>query len=864
MLLFRFSASAEPLVSLGSHFGILKSAARRKSSKALTESEQKHRQFQNQLKFSSMFFLTTIAHPTSDTKHPLLLLQSHHGDRYFFGKMSEGSQRCLTESRTRISKLQDIFLTGELDWSSLGGLPGMILTVADQGKASLKLHYGTDLINYVVASWRYFVFRFGIALQTNVIKDQEIYKDSLLSVKSMVIANSDSTGPENEFLFSEKQNIALKSIISNMFPKNGPTSKYDPSSDPYLNVELPTTFKTLKNSTCYEINFEPVRGKFRPDLAAKLGVPKGPSFGLLASGKTVTLEDGTQITPEQVLEKQRQFPTILILDIPSDGYLDEFMKRFSDYNCENLGVLYFFLGENVTINEKLIKLMEVFGNDVQLFVSHPLVCPNSIVFKGAALTILKLKALMNENYNLPRTNSILSKEFYECFSKPMEEGTTLLQSQEKRLISNIPSENVHILSQGVTMQVESYTKGEEPIKLRLEDNRQRWSWKFAFQRHVKPLNIMTSFEKVVTEQQNIDNFDTQEKENHVEVITLGTGSALPSKYRNVLSSLVKVPYKAENGKFLNRIILLDAGENTLGTIQRHFPSTNVSRIFKDLKMVYLSHLHADHHLGIVSILREWLKHHKDDEEIIYVITPWQYNRFINEWFLVEETELLNRIRYISCEHFINGSFVRKETKPVPMDEYVSNLETANKKRRKLETDNSSSFRDLDTIKKLYKDLRILNFQTCRAKHCDWAYSNAISFFMSYDSKKLFKVAYSGDTRPNIEHFSKEIGRDSDLLIHEATLDNELIQDAIRKRHCTINEAIQVSNEMNAQKLILTHFSQRYPKTPQVNDNIKIMAKEYCYAFDGMIVDYEKLGEQAEVFHQFNKAFAEEKRQEEED
>lgn len=809
-----------------------------------------------------MFYLTTVAHPTSDTSHPLLLLQSHHGDRYFFGKMAEGSQRCLTESRTRIGKLQDIFLTGELDWSSLGGLPGMILTIADQGKANLKLHHGSDLINYVVSTWRYFVFRFGISLQTNAMKDQEIYSDGLIKVKSIVVSQS---GVSNCLVFNERQNMALKSIVANMFPKNGPTARYDPSSDPFLNVELPTQFNVPKSSTCFEIVFEPVRGKFRPEIAVKLGVPKGPSFGKLASGQSITLEDGSQITPEQVLEKQRQFPRVLILDIPDDSYIEGFRIRFKEYDCEDLGIVYFFLGADVTINDNLVKFMELFGNDVQMFVSHSKVCPNSIVFKGAALTVLKLKALMVQNFNLPQSNSILSKEFYECFNKSTDPGTTLSQSQEEPLRSTIPSENVHPFTQGTMAQIESFTKDEEPMKIKIENNRPNWSWDFAYQRHVKPLNLpTTSFEKIITEQQGVDNFDTLEKKNNVEVITLGTGSALPSKYRNVLSTLLKIPYKTDTGNIDSRIILLDAGENTLGTIKRHFPTTAVCKIFKNMKMMYLSHLHADHHLGIISILKEWFKHHQDDEEIIYVITPWQYDRFITEWLLLEDVNLLSRIRYISCEHLVNGSYVRRETKPIPLEEYANGLESADKKRRKLEINNNSSLRDLNSIKKMYKDLRIFNMQTCRAKHCDWAYSNTISFFMSSASKKLFKVSYSGDTRPNIEHFSKDIGKNSDLLIHEATLDNELIEDAIKKKHCTINEAIEVSNKMNAQKLILTHFSQRYPKAPQVNDNIKILAKEYCYAFDGMIVDYETLGEQESVFEQLNQVFMEEKQEEEDE
>lgn len=248
---------------------------------------------------------------------------------------------------------------------------------------------------------------------------------------------------------------------------------------------------------------------------------------------------------------------------------------------------------------------------------------------------------------------------------------------------------------------------------------------------------------------------------------------------------------------------------------------------------------------------------------MYIVTPWQYNKFVNEWLQLEEPHLLSKLRYVSCEHLINDSFLRRETKPLDLDQYLDVVGSDARKRRKLETDTNSSFRQVEDIKAMFRGLNIAGFQTCRAKHCNWAYSNSISFYMSSTSRKLFKLSYSGDTRPNIEKFSKEIGYRSDLLIHEATLDNELIEDAIKKRHCTINEAIEVSNEMKAEKLILTHFSQRYPKAPQIDNNILVEAKEYCFAFDGMIVDFEKLGEQKSIFSQLNKAFIEERKQEEE-
>jgi ribonuclease Z len=36
-----------------------------------------------------------------------------------------------------------------------------------------------------------------------------------------------------------------------------------------------------------------------------------------------------------------------------------------------------------------------------------------------------------------------------------------------------------------------------------------------------------------------------------------------------------------------------------------------------------------------------------------------------------------------------------------------------------------------------------------------------------------------------------------------------------KKHCTVGEALRVGREMGAQTVVLTHFSQRYPKLAAV-------------------------------------------------
>ena len=58
-----------------------------------------------------------------------------------------------------------------------------------------------------------------------------------------------------------------------------------------------------------------------------------------------------------------------------------------------------------------------------------------------------------------------------------------------------------------------------------------------------------------------------------------------------------------------------------------------------------------------------------------------------------------------------------------------------------------------------------------------------------------------------------------------------------KRHCTVGEAVQVGRDMNAYRLILTHFSQRYPSVPALPPG----AIDYALlAFDFMRLPFQDL------------------------
>ena len=70
-----------------------------------------------------------------------------------------------------------------------------------------------------------------------------------------------------------------------------------------------------------------------------------------------------------------------------------------------------------------------------------------------------------------------------------------------------------------------------------------------------------------------------------------------------------------------------------------------------------------------------------------------------------------------------------------------------------------------------------------------------------------KIVYTGDTGP-AEDVVK-LAEGADLLIHEATFDDELSERAREDGHSTPSQAAGIAKEAKARRLVLTHISSRY-------------------------------------------------------
>ena len=94
-----------------------------------------------------------------------------------------------------------------------------------------------------------------------------------------------------------------------------------------------------------------------------------------------------------------------------------------------------------------------------------------------------------------------------------------------------------------------------------------------------------------------------------------------------------------------------------------------------------------------------------------------------------------------------------------------------------------------------------------------------------------KIVYTGDTRP-FEGFAK-FAADADLVIHESTFDDSLVEKAEHDGHSTPSQAAEEAKAAGAKQLVLTHISARYPDATLLLEQAKKVFANTLMAEDFM-------------------------------
>ncbi|XP_017111031.1 ribonuclease Z, mitochondrial [Drosophila elegans] len=640
--------------------------------------------------------------------------------RYLFN-CGEGTQRLAHEHKTRLSRLEQIFLT-QNTWASCGGLPGLTLTIQDAGVRDLGLH-GPPHLGAMLQSMRRFVILKNLQVQTFDCSEGACFEDSILKVDSLP-------------------------LISSVEPK-----------------------KSVINYIC---QLKPRAGALNLVKCVEQGVPPGPLLGQLKNGQDITLPCGKVVRSADVTEASETALSFGFLDVPSVDYLPSLLahgKRLQKLGEEQLTevalVMHFTPHLIASRQDYKDFLAENFSPGTQhIHLNSPL---NQ--FSGYAAA----HRIQHQLHQLaPQVFPILGEQM-PCQSQSLSlnlKKTKLEDSNGDEVKSSEGGE------QGVVAMTSFHLRPRKGLDRTLES-------KLTPEEYVKETHAVPGFTELLAKFKEDNSFPNNSADSFPKIIFLGTGSCIPNKTRNVSSILIKTAVDA--------YVLLDCGEGTYGQIVRLYGSDQGQQVLRQLQAIYVSHLHADHHIGLIGLLRERRQLEPKAEPLILLaprqIEPWLefYNREIET---IEDAYTL-----VANGELLASPLTGEKVEP----------------------------------------LGITSIATCLVRHCPNSFGISLTLAAKHKNEPV-KITYSGDTMPCQDLI--DLGRDSTVLIHEATMEDELEEEARLKTHSTVSQAIQQGRSMDARHTILTHFSQRYAKCPRLPSDEDM--QRVAIAFDNMEVTLDDL------------------------
>ncbi|RYH27222.1 hypothetical protein EON65_13750 [archaeon] len=308
---------------------------------------------------------------------------------------------------------------------------------------------------------------------------------------------------------------------------------------------------------------------------------------------------------------------------------------------------------------------------------------------------------------------------------------------------------------------------------------------------------------------------------------LGTGCAIPSKYRNV-SGILYFIASTRTG------ILMDVGEGTwfqllnlrsnfngLGNLYEFPVDVRKQKWAELIKAAWISHAHADHHLGLITVILERKKYLQLGGLAftpMLIVAPSPVLLFLADMrdhvypelqgaYVAVANHVYNPIQY--CHACVLERADSLGSTVSHVDQLAVNEEQQAKRQRVSPVvEQAESPENLAYARNCLQQMGIVNIQAVPVIHCPQAYGLVMT---RHSAGVDVKIVYSGDTRPCDELVV--YGKGAKLLIHEATFQEVEAEEAVQKRHTTIAEAMEVSKRMGAEHLILTHFSQRYHGVP---------------------------------------------------
>ncbi|WFD28414.1 ribonuclease Z [Malassezia nana] len=775
--------------------------------------------------------LRVLAAPSSDTSHvPTLVLQCD-AIKYMFNA-GEGTTRVSAQHRASNTRVEHIFLT-RIATETLGGIPGLLMTLADGGRTSIDIHAPTNL-KYALATTRFYARRDTMCVRAHEIGWQETttcYQDDHIRVQAVPLlplsykeraspkeeSNSDSQAPSAKMSGADADkwwDAILRDAWKTQASGPGPSPSRNPTPLPKPHAEMAQEGESAGRQAavlCYLVAGHARRGKFDAAQAAALGIPSGPDFARLSKGEDVDIQrpvdwhemdqaarkqwlqfikggkkrsradlaverklETVRIHSHQVMGASRAGPVFFYMHVPTMEHLSALLQESAQHAFQPYTVaanahleetqkilphvMFHAVPLQVWQDPRYVAWRGTFGPQCHHIVATPELCADTLNYTSSALSLLRLSKMDAHAFSVPGYR--LEPALYDHAAIPAQ-ANLFVQLQPKAAPT---------LSDPIAPVFDEPIQAMEH-KAGLLDAPETWATycRMADEARQAPPVPPASAAAGLAD--------------HVEFVTLGTGSSMPSKYRNVLSTLVHIPDEG--------YLILDAGESTYFQMARRFgpgrdgwAGQGIESVLRQLKMLFVSHIHGDHHMGVVRILLERRK--LAPSKPLFLVTN-NYTRFyLREYDRIEALGLRDgSVITLDNEMLDWQSGIDPDPRSSSPPSKVSGIV-----RRQWEA--------------LLREANLASIRTVsvqhRASHC---------YGLVLTHKRGWKLVFSGDTMPcqALAH----AGKDATVLIHEATMQDDEVELAAAKGHSTIGQALQIAYDMRASHVLLTHFSQRYPK-----------------------------------------------------
>lgn len=322
----------------------------------------------------------------------------------------------------------------------------------------------------------------------------------------------------------------------------------------------------------------------------------------------------------------------------------------------------------------------------------------------------------------------------------------------------------------------------------------------------------------------------------MELITLGTSCAIPTKNRNLAATMIL--YEGTQ-------ILIDVGED----VQRQFEKASLK--FNSPLIILISHLHGDHVIGLPGLLFHFSLIDRDAPTYIFG-PPGIFAYLMAHKYLIglkaphleavyefdPDPKILIRYDFNSDpkdeketikleENYIIYSGTEFKIKAVPVEHSVPTWGFKIIEHERPGRFNPEKAEELKIpMGPLWHKIQSLGPDESIEIEGRLIYpykSGVIG-----DSRPGAIISYSGDTKPTKN--LAIIAEDSDVFICESTYKDDLRDVADEKKHMTALQAAQIAAEVNVKLLVLTHISTRYG-----SDEISDILKEAKAVFPNTIL-----------------------------